>query len=156
MGIEIERSFLVEGRRWRAEIVDSEELEQGYLAGGEVTVRVRVRGDVARLTVKGPAKGLVRPEYEYPIPRRDAREMIDELCGGHVVRKTRHTVEVGGHEWVIDEFAGANAGLVLAEIELESADEDFERPRWLGQEVSDDLRYRNARLARRPWSQWDE
>jgi len=154
MGVEIERKYLVEGDSWRGQIVSATRIVQGYLARGDVTVRARIRGDRAYLTVKGRSQGIARSEFEYEIPVADAETMLAELADGPVVEKTRHLVEVGGHTWELDVFAGANEGLVMAEIELADADEQFDLPQWAGAEVSDDPRYYNVNLAREPFSQW--
>jgi len=154
MGVEIERKYLVEGDSWRGQIVSATRIVQGYLARGDVTVRARIRGDRAYLTVKGRSQGIARSEFEYEIPVADAETMLAELADGPVVEKTRNLVEVGGHTWELDVFAGANEGLVMAEIELADADEQFDLPQWAGAEVSDDPRYYNVNLAREPFSQW--
>jgi len=153
--LEIERKFLVVGEPWQG--AESHlELRQGYLAsGGPATVRVRVGPEMAWLTVQGPMRRLSREEFEFTIPRSEGEAML-ALCGETIVEKTRHHVTVGRHCWEIDVFEGANAGLVVAEIELDREDETFERPEWLGAEVSFDKRYRNSALARRPYSTWDE
>lgn len=155
MGIEIERKFLVQGDRWRGQGTATP-YSQGYIAIEDArTVRVRIAGDRAYLTIKGPAIGLARPEYEYPIPLDDARELLDHLCGTPPVEKIRHRIPTrDGLAWEVDEFLGANAGLILAEIELDDPDRPFDRPEWLGEEVSDDPRYRNSYLASHPYSQW--
>ncbi len=154
MGVEIERKYLVVGDAWRAQVVSSTRIVQGYLARGEVTVRARIRGDRAYLTIKGRSQGIARSEFEYEIPVPDAEAMLTELAEGPVVEKTRHLIDVGGHTWELDVFAGANEGLVMAEIELSDADEQFDLPQWAGEEVSDDPRYYNVNLAREPFSQW--
>jgi adenylate cyclase len=156
MGVEIERKFLVVGDDWRSAVSSSTRIVQGYLTRGEVTVRVRVRGDRGYLTIKGPSSGITRSEYEFDIPVADAEAMLADLAQGPVVEKTRHLVEVDGHEWELDVFAGANEGLVMAEIELASAEEAFTVPTWAGAEVSDDARYYNVNLAQSPFSQWPE
>jgi adenylate cyclase len=153
--VEIERKFLVRGEPWH-EAESRLHLRQGYLvSGGPATVRVRVGPEMAWLTVKGPTSGLSREEFEFTIPRHDGESLL-ALCGEVIVEKTRHHVTVGRHCWEIDVFEGANAGLVVAEIELEREDEVFERPAWLGEEVSFDERYRNSQLARRPYSTWED
>jgi len=153
--VEIERKFLVRGRPW----LDAEShlhLRQGYLASSaRATVRVRVGPEMAWLTVKGPVNGISRDEYEFTIPRHDGEAML-ALCGDAIVEKTRHHVTVGRHCWEIDVFEGANAGLVVAEIELEHEDETFVEPAWLGEEVSFDRRYRNSALSKRPYSTWED
>jgi adenylate cyclase len=154
MGTEIERKFLVRDESWRAAAAGSLRLCQGYVAiDGQTTVRVRTDGEAAWLTVKGPQAGLARAEFEYRIPREDA-EALFGLCGGRFVEKIRHHVTVGRHVWEVDEYSGANAGLVVAEVELGRPDEAFVKPDWLGDEVSDDLRYLNASLSLRPYGSW--
>lgn len=155
MAVETERKFLVVGDQWRSTVTSSTRIVQGYLASTpEVTVRVRVRGDRGFLTIKGRTSGISRSEYEFDIPVEDAEAMLQELAVGPVVEKTRHLIEVGGHVWELDVFAGDNEPLVMAEIELRSADESFVIPQWAGLEVSDDPRYYNVNLAQHPYSQW--
>lgn len=158
MGVEIERKFLVANDAWRegAERAFAY-YRQGYLAYGEkAVVRVRIGGDdEAWICVKERRIGVSRGEYEYPIPANDARQLLG-LAAGTVIEKRRHLVPHAEHRWEVDEFLGANAGLVLAEIELASEDEAFERPSWLGEEVSADPRYYNAALALNPWREWPE
>jgi adenylate cyclase len=154
MGVEIERKYLVAGDSWRSQVVSATRIVQGYLARGDVTVRARIRGERAYLTIKGRSQGIARSEFEYEIPVPDAEAMLTELAEGPVVEKTRHLIDVGGHTWELDVFAGANEGLVMAEIELADADEQFDLPQWAGEEVSDDPRYYNVNLAREPFSQW--
>lgn len=154
MGTEIERKFLVDVTRWTPSDA-GELLVQGYLSSvPERTVRVRIAGDHAKLTVKGLTKGISRLELEYDIPVADAELMLRELCERPLIEKRRHREPVGGSVWEIDVFAGDNAGLVIAELELASADESFERPVWLRDEVSHDPRYFNANLLRAPYSTW--
>ena len=155
MGIEIERKFLVAGDAWRKQIARSIPMKQGYLSneGGSASVRVRLEAEQARLNIKAARVGTTRAEYEYEVPPAEAREMLATLCQG-LVEKTRHHVAAGRHTFEIDEFHGANAGLVVAEIELDSADEVFERPDWLGREVTDDRRYYNHYLASHPYTRW--
>jgi adenylate cyclase len=156
MATEIEHKFLVVGDGWRREAHASQEFEQGYLCGeGPASVRVRIEGNRANLNIKASVVGMVRAEYEYPIPMEDAREMLANLCVATPVVKTRHWVVYGSHTWEIDEFAGENAPLVVGEIEVDSVDEDFERPPWLGEEVTDDARYYNHALAFTPYAQWN-
>ncbi len=154
VGREIERKFLVVGEGWKVAEAGTD-LRQGYLCSDvERNVRVRLAGGKARLTIKGRAEGITRAEYEYDIPLDDARELLDTLCQRPLIEKTRYRIPLGEHTWEVDEFHGDNAGLVVAEVELGSADESFERPAWLGTEVSDDPRYLNANLARTPYSAW--
>lgn len=155
MGIEIERKFLLVSAAWRAQVRSSEYLAQGYLGGAHCSLRVRIGGDHAWLNIKSLTLGSSRLEFEYPIPLQDARTMLAEFADGPVVSKTRHRVQVGAHEFEIDEFDGDNAGLIVAEIELRHPQEAFERPAWLGAEVTDDARYYNINLARHPWCRWE-
>lgn len=155
MGREVERKFLVGGDGWREAATRRVPYRQGYLSTtGRSAVRVRLAGEKAFFTIKSAVPGVERSEFEYPIPVDDAREMLDSLCEGTLIEKTRHFVEHGGRTWEVDEFEGDNAGLVVAEIELADADDAFERPEWLGEEVSGDKRYYNAALARHPFSAW--
>ena len=155
MGVEIERKFLVKNDSWRSSIESQVHIMQGYLASDpNATVRVRVKGDAAYLTIKGAASGISRSEYEYPIPVEDAQEMLRDLALNSVIDKTRYRVRSGKHLWDLDLFAGANAGLALAEVELASEQEAFEMPDWAGEEVSDDPRYYNANLAQNPYKCW--
>jgi len=156
MPVEIERKFLVLGDAWRREVVRSRHMAQGYLAGppsSRCSVRVRVAGEEAWLNIKSATPGVERDEYEYPIPLADAERLLATLAGDQV-EKIRHDIERDGHVFEIDEFLGANEGLVVAEIELAHADEVFARPAWLGREVSDLERYYNVNLATRPYSLW--
>lgn len=155
MAKEIERKFLVTGTAWREDACGARVLRQGYLCGGDgVSVRVRLaEAGPAVLTIKAGARGPSRDEYEYEIPPRDGEDLL-ALCRGGIVEKTRHLVHRGGLVWEIDVFAGDNEGLVVAEVELERADQVFERPEWIGEEVTGDARYFNASLSRVPFSRW--
>jgi adenylate cyclase len=154
MATEIERKFLVTSDAWRGQGTATD-FRQGYLSTvKERTVRVRAAGDDGWLTIKGITTGASRTEFEYPIPVADAHAMLDELCERPIIEKTRHVVDVDGATWEIDEFDGANEGLVVAEIELTDADEDVALPDWVGDEVTDDPRYFNANLIAHPYSQW--
>jgi adenylate cyclase len=153
MGIEIERKFLVGDDSWRHGATGTD-YRQGYLAVAQrCSVRVRIADNEAWLTVKSRDGGLTRHEYEYPLPHDDAEGLL-ALCEPVVISKTRYLVNCGDHRWEIDEFHGDNDGLIVAEIELSHEDEVFEKPRWLGKEVSDDLRYYNAALSSRPYRLW--
>jgi adenylate cyclase len=155
VGIEVERKFLVGGESWREGVTSSTRIVQGYLAQTETaTVRVRVRGEHGFLTIKGASVGIARSEFEYEIPVDDALAMLAELAQGPIIDKVRHLVPVGAHVWEVDVFAGANAPLVMAEVELATADEQYVRPRWAVTEVSDDPRYFNVNLSRQPYSTW--
>jgi CYTH domain-containing protein len=154
MAREIERKFLVTGTAWK-DGASGTLLRQGYLSTiKERTVRVRTEDHRAMLTIKGLTVGVSRLEFEYEIPLADAVHMLDALCERPLVEKTRYRIPVNGHTWEIDEFHGENEGLVVAEIELASADDTFDRPDWLGQEVSNDPRYFNANLIREPYQRW--
>jgi len=155
MGIEIERKFLMEGDGWEVDAGKGVVCRQGYLiADPDKTVRVRIIGEKAYLTIKGATTGITRSEFEYKIPVPDAEKLL-ALCGSAVVEKQRYLIKHGGKTWELDVFAGANEGLVMAEIELESEEQEFDLPDWLGEEVSSDPRYYNAYLARHPFTTWD-
>ena len=159
--LEIERKFLVTDDRWRALAERTLPMAQGYLndqaslesGRQQVSVRVRLEGDEARLNLKSRDLGHTREEYDYRIPVEDARALLARCVGG-LIDKRRHYVRHEGHLWEIDEFLGENAGLVVAEIELQHADEAFALPAWAGRQVTDALRYYNLALASRPYSQW--
>jgi len=154
MAQEIERKFLTRNNSWKQGL-KGQLFRQGYLSSvKERTVRVRLVEDKGWLTIKGLTKGISRQEYEYPIPADDATELLENLCERPLIEKTRYLLEEQGFRWEIDEFHGENAGLVVAEIELQNENQDFPRPDWLGEEVSDDPRYFNANLIRHPFSQW--
>jgi len=152
LAVEIERKFLVTGDAWRN---DSGVLyRQGYLNRDKMrTVRIRIAGDAAFLTIKGKSTGASRAEFEYPVPMDDARALL-ALCDGPLIEKTRYIVPHAGHRWEVDEFAGDNAGLVVAELELSAESEVFEAPAWLGAEVTHDARYFNSNLASQPFCTW--
>lgn len=155
MGIEIERKFLVIGDDWRQHVARREFFRQGYLANeGGCSVRVRIAGQRAWINLKGRVQGARRLEFEYEIPAGEAAEILDQLSHEGSLEKYRHWINVGSHEWEVDEFLGANAGLIVAELELDDENETFERPLWLGAEVTDDVRYYNSSLARTPWLTW--
>ncbi len=154
MGIEIERKFLVTGDGWRQQAASRTRFSQGYLSRDPArTVRVRIAGDAAFLTIKGATTGATRAEFEYAVPLADAQQLL-ALCDGPVVEKVRHLCPFEGMTWEVDEFLGANAGLVVAEIELDAEGQAFARPAWLGTEVTGDARYVNANLAVRPFTSW--
>src|SRR5580704_1133459 len=157
MATEIERKFRLANDDWRAHIRSSTLLRQGYLANtARASVRVRLAGDEGWLSVKAMTPGRARAEYEVSIPTSDAHEMLDRLCEGPLIEKWRHIVIYDGHEWEIDEFLGENAGLVIAELELDSEHEQFASPPWLGDEVTHDERYYNFRLSQQPWQRWPD
>lgn len=153
MGVEIERKFLVDP----AMLPDPEasfDMEQGYLDHGRIMARVRIAGGRAYLTLKGNDTGVARAEFEYCIPLEDARELLRSFAGTGRVRKTRRHYRHGGRLWEVDVFSGDNAGLVLAEVELESEDAPVKLPSWVKEEVSGDPRYFNANLAKHPYGGW--
>jgi CYTH domain-containing protein len=154
MGKEIERKFLVKDESW-GEGTTGVPYRQGYLAvGPPVAVRVRIAGDTGYLNIKRATLDITRDEFKYPIPLEDAEAMLSGLCEGFLIEKSRHEVTFAGMLWEIDVFRGANEGLVIAEIELSDPDQHFERPPWLGKEVSGDPRYLNTSLSRNPYSRW--
>ncbi|MCK7501223.1 MAG: CYTH domain-containing protein [Comamonadaceae bacterium] len=155
MGIEIEHKFLIRDERWRQLVERSVRMRQGYLTSDvRCSVRVRVAGGQGFLNIKSGTLGIQRSEYEYPIPLAEAEEILDTLCEKPLLEKTRHFVRSGGRVWEIDEFAGDNTGLIVAEVELSHPDELFARPDWLGEDVSHDIRYYNSQLARHPYNTW--
>lgn len=155
MATEIERKFLLRDDSWQSGIEKSEAIRQGYLAGTErASIRVRISDNQANLNIKSATLDVTRQEFEYPIPLNDANELLDSLSEGPLIEKTRYHVHHGKHHWEIDVFSGDNEGLVVAEIELDNKDEDFERPAWLGEEVSDDPRYYNVCLVKHPYKDW--
>ncbi len=154
MAVEIERKFLVAGTQWRQGA--AVRFSQGYLnRDKERTVRVRIAGEKAFVTIKGVSRGASRAEFEYAIPVADAEQLLS-LSDGPIIQKTRYKVVHDGLTWEVDEFQGDNAGLVLAEVELASEDQAFTRPAWLGAEVTHDSRYYNSNLVSHPYSQWRE
>lgn len=154
MGKEIERKFLVSGDVWRS-MGQGIRYRQGYLSTvKERTVRVRTVADKAYLTIKGVNEGIARAEFEYEIPIKDANSLLDGICERPLIEKDRYKIPFGGLTWEVDEFFGENAGLILAEVELESEDQAFDIPEWIGVEVSDDHRYYNANLIAHPYRTW--
>ena len=155
MATEIERKFLVTDDSWRTAVAKQSFYRQGYLASSDgASVRVRVADGKAYLNIKSMTLGISRHEFEYMIPLADAEEMLDELCLGPKIEKTRYFVEHLGHAWEVDVFEGDNAGLIVAEIELDSEDEAFEKPSWAGDEVSEEERYYNVCLVKHPYKDW--
>jgi adenylate cyclase len=151
---EIERKFLVKSTNF-ANLAPGTPIKQGYISSTPAhSVRVRCYGDRGFITIKGPTKGATRDEFEYEIPLADAKEMLAHLCEQPPIEKTRYRIPVGKHTFEVDRFAGANEGLVVAEVELRSEDEAVELPDWIGREVTDDPRYYNSNLSRRPFSTW--
>jgi adenylate cyclase len=154
VGVEIERKFLLKGDAWRT-LAQPVLLRQGYLSVDPArTVRVRIEGAAGTLTIKGKNSGATRGEWEYPVPVLEAAELLDTLCQRPLVEKYRRRIEYQGHTWEVDEFLGENAGLAVAEIELAREDEAFDKPDWIGEEVTGDARYYNSSLIRTPYSLW--
>lgn len=155
MATEIERKFLVVGDAWRRRIVRTEAMRQGYLSSADrCSVRVRIQGDEAFLNIKEAVMGRERLEFDYGIPVEDAVEMLERFSAGPVIDKTRHFVDDGGVTFEVDVFHGDNAGLVVAELELDAVDAPVPRPDWLGREVTEEKRYYNVSLIDYPYSRW--
>ncbi|MCV6609563.1 MAG: CYTH domain-containing protein [Amphritea sp.] len=154
MAQEIERKFLVDLKRLQLP-EQGHPICQGYIPTADKTaVRVRIMGDQAFLTLKGENRGAVRTEFEYGIPVNDARQMLDELCKGPKIDKTRYLIRHADHLWELDIFAGDNLGLVVAEVELDSEDENPLLPDWVTEEVTNDPRYFNSNLLNHPYKNW--
>jgi CYTH domain-containing protein len=154
VAVEIERKYRVVGDEWRHAAVGSA-FRQGYLSTvKERIVRVRVIGEQGFLTVKGITVAATRTEFEYEIPVADAALMLDELCQQPIIEKTRYRIDHGGLSWEIDEFGGANRGLVVVEVELEDANQEIDLPDWVGEDVTDDPRYFNSNLIAHPYTTW--
>lgn len=157
MALEIERKFLVTDDSYKQQAYSCDRIAQGYICrqGGN-SARVRLRGDKGYITIKGPSfDGISRYEWEKEIPASEARELL-KLCHGGIIDKCRYLVDYGNHTFEIDEFYGDNEGLVVAEVELASADEPFERPSFLGIEVTGEAKYYNGHLSRFPYKMWEK
>ncbi|MCU7853785.1 MAG: CYTH domain-containing protein [Candidatus Thiodiazotropha sp. (ex Monitilora ramsayi)] len=155
MGLEIERKFLVINEQWKSHVESESRLKQGYLATqSNATIRVRISEKQAMLNIKGATSGIRRSEYEYEIPLQDAQEILDNLTEDSIIDKVRYQVRCDDHIWDLDVFHGDNAGLIVAEIELSTEDENFRVPEWAGLEVSGDVKYYNASLVRKPYKYW--
>ncbi len=153
MGQEIERKFLIKADTWRME--KGVKYRQGYLnTAKERTVRVRTIDGQGYLTIKGINVGATRLEFEYEIPGPEAKQLLDELCEKPLIEKNRHKIKHGGLVWEVDEFFGENEGLIVAEVELQSEDQLFEKPDWVGKEVTGEPRYFNANLIAYPFTKW--
>jgi len=154
MGIEIERKFLI-NKELLPELKNGYTIKQGYIPTRDhTTVRIRIRDKEAFLTIKGKSEGVTRLEFEYPIPLADAQAMLTNLCATSFIDKTRYLIEHKGHTWELDVFEGANRGLIVAEIELESEEESFALPEWASKEVTYDVRYFNSQLIENPYAEW--
>lgn len=163
MGIEIERKFLLKNDDWKQRVSSSTDFKQGYLVGandnsrsGKASVRIRIEGDSANVNIKSMTLDISRQEYEYSIPLEDAVKMLTELCEKPLIEKVRHVVKHEGHEWEVDVFSGDNEGLIVAEIELQNENEQFSVPSWIGEEVSDQVKYYNVNLIHNPFSSWNK
>ncbi|MGV6858759.1 MAG: CYTH domain-containing protein [bacterium] len=160
MATEIERKFLLKDDSWRSEVKKSVAFRQGYLTAldekkpGPASVRVRIEGSCANLNIKSVTVGMSRSEYEYSIPLEDAHEMLDTLCVGPLIEKTRHFIPRDGLVWEVDEFSGVNSGLVVAEVELHHGSQSISLPQWIGTEVTEDKKYYNACLVNNPFNVW--
>lgn len=156
MSKEIERKFLVIGDSWRS-LAQGTHYRQGYLnSAKERTVRIRTINDKAFMTIKGPTVGITRIEFEYEIPHNECVEMLTHLAEQPIVEKIRYKIAQDGLVWEIDEFLGVNKGLIVAEVELQSEDQKFEKPEWIGEEVSGDPRYFNSNLVKNPYTTWNK
>ena len=156
MSKEIERKFLVIGDSWRS-LAQGTHYRQGYLnSAKERTVRIRTINDKAFMTIKGPTVGITRMEFEYEIPHNECVEMFTHLAEQPIVEKIRYKIAQDGLVWEIDEFLGVNKGLIVAEVELQSEDQKFEKPEWIGEEVSGDPRYFNSNLVKNPYTTWNK
>lgn len=155
MAIEIEHKYLVNQELWLKVMPEkSIKICQGYLLNEQdKVVRIRIEGEIGKITIKGKAENASRLEYEYNIPLNDAHDLINKFCG-ELIEKTRHHVWFGNKLWEVDEFSGLNNGLMIAEIELKSQDEAYELPPWLDKNVTEDARYFNSNLAMQPYSTW--
>ncbi len=153
---EIERKFLVLNDGWKGR-AQGVAYRQGYVARTQNrTVRIRIAGGKGVLNIKFRGEGIARSEFEYPVPLEEAEAMLASISPAEIIEKTRYTFEDCGSRWEVDEFHGANEGLVVAEIELGSERQEFKRPAWLGREISHVSRYFNAELSRQPYSRWSE
>ncbi|MGD1990861.1 MAG: CYTH domain-containing protein [Chromatiales bacterium] len=155
MATEIERKFLTRNNGWRSHATRSIRMRQGYLSEGyERSIRVRTENDRAFINIKSSEDGIHRLEYEYEIPLKDAAEILERIAIRPLIEKRRYIVEHDGFEWEIDVFEGENEGLVIAEVEIPTIDSRLSLPDWVGREVSDDLRYYNVSLQKKPYSTW--
>jgi adenylate cyclase len=155
MATEIERKFLITNDSWRKEADEGIYMVQGYMGSNEKSsIRIRINGDTANLNIKSKTIGIQRSEFDYPIPVDEAKDILETLCDKPYVEKTRYHVIHDDKKWEIDVFSGDNDGLIVAELELESTDEEFSMPDWAGEDVSDDPRYYNVCLVTHPYKDW--
>ena len=151
---EIERKFLLKNDAWR-QGASGTRYRQGYLSTEKQrTVRIRTVGEQGYLTIKGESLGAARSEYEYPIPLEHANEMLDQLCLRPIIEKIRYKIPFAGFTWEVDEFEGENAGLIVAEVEIDNEEQSPQLPQWIGEEVTNDHRYYNASLIANPYDRW--
>ncbi len=156
MATEIERKFLLKNSSWKELADEGTQYTQGYLVGSKhASVRVRIQGKRAFLNIKSATIDITRQEFEYEIPLDEATEMLETLCEKPLIDKVRYLIKNENHVWEIDVFSGDNDGLIVAEIELKDKDENFTKPDWLGEEVSDDERYYNVCLVKHPFKDWN-
>ncbi|GFE68281.1 CYTH domain-containing protein [Chroococcus sp. FPU101] len=155
MATEIERKFLVKNDAWKKQAT-GKLYRQGYIATKDsiTTVRIRIAGEQAFMTIKGKTEGIGRAEFEYEIPLEDAQTMLDTLCDRPLVEKVRYKLQIDDLVWEIDEFLGENEGLIMAEVELKDENQTVNLPDWVGDEVSHDARYYNVNLAKNPYRNW--
>ena len=157
MGVEIERKFLLRNNDWQNKNLAGTRYVQGYLpSGGGIGTRIRIAGNKGILTIKTPVKGISRSEFEYEIPLEDARIMLHTLCAKPLISKVRYKIEYRSFIWEVDVFDGDNAGLIVAEVELESENQSVELPEWIGTEVTGDMKYYNSKLVGYPYSKWTD
>jgi len=155
MPIEIERKFLLKNQDWREKVSYAYRIRQGYFGEvGKASIRIRIQDKKANINIKSATLSMTRQEYEYEIPLNEAEEMLNQLCKQPQVDKTRFIVEQPPHRWEIDEFYGENEGLLVAEIELNDEAEVFEKPAWIGEEVTEDPRFYNVNLIKHPYKDW--
>lgn len=156
MATEIERKFLLKDSSWKELVDEGTQYTQGYLVGSKhASVRVRIQGKRAFLNIKSATIDITRQEFEYEIPLDEATEMLETLCEKPLIDKVRYLIKNENHVWEIDVFSGDNNGLIVAEIELKDKNENFTKPDWLGEEVSDDERYYNVCLVKHPFKDWN-
>jgi adenylate cyclase len=152
--LEIERKFLVKNKNWQRNTKGTD-YRQGYLSTDPSrTVRVRLEGKIGKITIKGKKVGIAGDEFEYDIPIKEAKYLLDKLCKKPTIKKKRYKIPFAGLVWEVDVFEGKNKGLVIAEVELKSADQIIKLPDWVGKEVTRDRRFRNANLVKNPFSKW--
>jgi len=155
MAKEIERKFLVNSEEYKNKKINSQKIKQGYFASG-VRVRTSLDGNHGRgfITFKSPKEGMTRTEFEYEVPYIEAKEILEDLCDGPIIKKNRHIVMFDNNKWEVDEFLGDNDGLVVAEIEIPNEEYKFKIPDWIGAEVTHEKKYYNSDLTETPYNKW--